>query len=58
MTEQEIRDNKPDGATHTLMCDGCLYYFQKRGVYMHQWVKKRFNSKPFSCSAFYKFKPL
>jgi len=58
MIEQEIKANAPDGATDYLIYDGHLYYFQKRSVHMHQWIKTRFNPIPFSCAAFYKFKPL
>ena len=55
---KKIVDGAPDGATDYLIYDGSLYYFQKRGVHMHQWIRTRFNPIPFSCSAFYKFKPL
>ena len=58
MTNQEIKDRAPDGATDYLIYDDSLYYFQKRGTHMHQWIRTRFNPIPFSCSAFYKFKPL
>lgn len=55
---KKIVNGAPDGATHYLIYDGCLYYFKKRGAQMHQWIKTRFNPIAFSCSAFYKFKPL
>lgn len=48
----------PEGATHTLMYDGCLYYFKKVGVHMYQYLHGSFSEKPFSCLSFYNFKPL
>ena len=29
MTDQEIRENKPDGATHYCEHEGCIFYFFK-----------------------------
>lgn len=58
MTIEQIREGAPIGASHYLIYDGALHYFKKSGVHMHQYLGSGFNGNPFSCAAFFKFKPL
>lgn len=55
MTHEEA---KALGATHYMVFDGMTYFFKRKGSHMHQIVGESFNGKPFSCTAFYNFKPL